>query len=426
MFQHSLNGLNAYSRALDTIGHNLSNSENIGFKKMKLHFSDVYTSLTNNGSAGGVSTPTSVSEFKQGTIVDTTNPLDLAIRGNGFFQVSDNTTSETFYTRNGQFKLKISSYEDSGSIETQKSYLVDANGNYLMGWQKDQPSTGATSPLVISHNLSAGKQTTKIGLDINLKSSMTAIGSDVTFDPKNPQSYNWATSTEVYDSKGDSHELATYYVKTQDNTWNVYTRLDDELQPTEAEPQELSFSAAAQLTGFTPFVRNFTLTGSTNATLSAITIDMTGSTQYDEKSTLNKLANDGYGYGHLNSFRVEYDGTVVGEYSNGYSQSLGRVALARFTSPEGLLAVGGNLWAETINSGAVELWPDAATASASTNSGSKLEGWGAIQSGAIEQSTTETADDMVALVIMQRNYQANAKGVETQDKMIQSLLDMKR
>lgn len=427
MFQNSLNGLTAYSRALDTVGHNLSNSENVGYKKMRLHFSDVLTSATGGG-GGGVSAPTSFSEFKQGNIVDSTNPLDMAIRGNGFFQVTDDTTGETFYTRNGQFRLKIASYADSADIKSQKSYLVNAAGNYLMGWQTGQPSTGPTSPLVISHDTSDGKPTTTLGMNINLESKVNVIADDKTFDPNTPYSYNWATSVKVFDNDGQPHDLKSYFVKKDTNQWEVYTRLDAGLIPGETEPQPILFSDTSNLKDFTPMTRSFTLPAKADGTIptiAPITIDLTGSTQFNEKSTLNEETNDGYAFGYLQNFRVEYDGTIVGDYSNGFASTLGRVALARFTSPEGLLPVGGNLWAESPDSGTLELWPDIATAAASTSSNQKLEGWGAIQTKAIEQSTTETASDLVDMVVMQRNYQANAKGIETQDKMIESLLNIR-
>lgn len=426
MFQNSLNGLNTFSYALDVVGHDLSNSENVGYKKTNLHFSDSFVSAMGNAYAAGATEASSVANFGQGTVTDTGNPLDLAISGNGFFQISRGRTAsagDTFYTRNGQFRLEIESYASSGENGTRNSYITDGNGNYLMGWNAGVASTAPTAPITISQNTSAGSPSTSVGLGLNLDSGAEPP-SNPDFDPANARTYNWATTVQVYDSSGSAHDLTTYYAKSeQANTWNVYARLDG-LEPVEGGgARPLVFSATGSEPVTTPMTYNFTLSG--GASMSAITVDLGASTQYGNNFSRDQTSVNGYATGNLKKIHIDTDGTIYGDYTNGTTASLGRVALTRFTSPEGLAHMGGNLWQATAKAGTLEIWPDPATANASTASRDKLAGWGSIRAGAVEKSTVDSAEDMVDLITMQRNYQANAKGIETQDQMLQSLLSIR-
>ncbi len=125
-FQQGLSGLNASSRALDTIGNNIANSGTVGFKNSTTVFADVFAaSLVGAGAAPiglGAKVSTVAQQFTQGNISVTNNPLDVAINGGGFFEVQT-AAGDPLYTRNGQFQL-----DKSG-------YIVNAQGGRLTGLQ---------------------------------------------------------------------------------------------------------------------------------------------------------------------------------------------------------------------------------------------------------------------------------------------------
>ena len=425
MFQNSLNGVNAFSRALDIIGHNLSNSENIGYKKQGIHFSEALSSAGQNSSTAGISAPEPMNEFKQGVVIETNNPLDIAIRGNGVFQVSQGravSPDKTFYTREGQFKLEIDSIESSGNAATQRSYITTGGGNYLMGWGPGVSSTQPTAPLVISHAQNPGKTTSDLKLNVNLDARSEPVTKP--FDITDPTTYTWATTTKSFDSQGTPHDLTIYFARTDEYAWNTYTSLDRNPPIAGNAPQQIRFDRTGRIEPGTTIATAFN-SPSPPATVSPISISLDNSTLFSDNSSANSLENDGYGNGWLKGISVAPDGTINGEYSNGFAAPLGRIALARFKSPEGLTTIGGNLWFPSNNSGPAELWPDT-TVSSAANAAAKdqIAGWGALQSQSIEKSTTDTAADLINLVVMQRNYQANAKGIETQNSMIQSLLNI--
>ena len=131
-FHHGLSGLNAASKSLDVSGHNIANSNTIGFKKSRAEFNEMVASAMGTGqcpgSAGagiGVSVAAVTQQFSQGVITPTANGLDMAINGDGFFVV--NTPSGTAYTRNGAFQLD------------KNGFLVTANGDKVQGWAMPMP-----------------------------------------------------------------------------------------------------------------------------------------------------------------------------------------------------------------------------------------------------------------------------------------------
>ncbi len=107
------------------------------------------------------------------------------------------------------------------------------------------------------------------------------------------------------------------------------------------------------------------------------------------------------------------DGTILGRYSNGQTKPLAQVALANFTSPEGLAPLGNNVWAETAKSGpALVGVPGTGTL-------------GALQSGTVEESNVDLTAQLVDMITAQRNYQANAQTIKTEDALMQTLVNLR-
>jgi flagellar hook protein FlgE len=163
-FQQGLSGLNATSRDLQVIGNNIANANTYGAKASRAEFADMYAMALNGAGTAGIGIGTNLAAvsqlFTQGNITTTTNPMDLAINGAGFFQLTDGK-SPTSYSRNGQFKVDRDGFVVSDGGLRLMGYAADALGNV-------QP--GQAVPLQLPTAGVAPKPTTKIQLEMNLDS----------------------------------------------------------------------------------------------------------------------------------------------------------------------------------------------------------------------------------------------------------------
>jgi flagellar hook protein FlgE len=216
-FQQGLSGLNAASKTLEVIGNNVANSNTVGFKESQAQFADVFAnSLTGSGGSQiGIGTKLNQvsQQFTQGNLTASNNPLDMAVNGAGFFQLSN--SGSKVYSRNGQFHLS-----DTGEI-------VNANGAKLMGYAVNDAGvlqTGAPVALKMKTNDIEPKSTTQVTSVLNLDGRATVPTAP--FSITDPLSYNNATSVSVFDSQGNSHVLQTFYVKNSPNSWSVYATND--------------------------------------------------------------------------------------------------------------------------------------------------------------------------------------------------------
>ncbi|HEX5463678.1 MAG TPA: flagellar hook-basal body complex protein, partial [Burkholderiales bacterium] len=149
------------------------------------------------------------------------------------------------------------------------------------------------------------------------------------------------------------------------------------------------------------------------ATPLALSLDLTGSTQFGSAFGVSTLDQDGYASGQLAGFAISDDGTVQGRYSNGQSRMLGQMVLANFADPQGLQPLGNNAWGETSASGQPLI--------GSPGSGTL----GQVQSGALEDSNVDLTAQLVDMITAQRSYQANAQTIKTQDAVMQTLVNLR-
>lgn len=418
-FQQGLSGLNGASHGLDVVGNNVANADTVGFKSSVSHFADVYANSLGGTGAGQAGIGTAImavqQQFTQGNITTTSNPLDLAINGQGFFRMSDNGTIT--YTRNGQFHLDSSGYvvDDSGRHLT--GYGVDANGNVV---QSDP------SDLRIISSTQAPKTTTATSANLNLNADSSAI--TATFDPNDPTTYTNSTSLSVYDSQGFAHTVSLYLIKNSTtNAWNVQATVDGTATSyvtlnggAAGASTPMAFNGSGVLTTTMPVTVSVDLAGVATAlgrTASAtsplaFTLDFTGSTQFGSPFSVNSLTQDGYASGQLSGLSVGKDGVILGTYTNGQSSALGQVVMANFNNPNGLTPLGNNQWAETSESGLPQV---------GTPGTSNL---GVLQSAAVEDSNVDLTAELVSMIELQRVYQANAQTIKTQDTVLQTLVNL--
>ncbi len=403
-FQHGLSGLDAASKNLDVIGNNVANANTVGFKGSRTQFADVFaTSVSSSiGTDIGIGTRVAAvaAEFTQGNIAVTSDPLDLAINGQGFFRMDNNGAIS--YTRNGQFQLD------------RNGYIVNSRGDRLTGYPSNAAGaivTAAPIDLQLTTQGVPPSATTAATVGANLDARAAVIAAP--FNLNDATTYNSATSMSVYDSLGNPHTLSVYFAKTAANTWDLYASLDGTQVGAGAAGSLVFQSNGALDTAASTFPSLSVALANGATTPFAFNVDFTGTTQFGSAFGVTQLAQDGYAAGQLTGFSVDDRGVILGRYSNGQSRAQGQVALASFTSPQGLQALGSNAWAETAGSGPALI--------GAPQSGSL----GALQSGAVESSNVDLTAELVEMITAQRVYQANAQTIKTQDSLLQTLVNLR-
>jgi flagellar hook protein FlgE len=213
-FQQGLSGLNASSKNLEVIGNNVANANTIGAKSSRAEFGDMYASAINGTSIGiGVNLQAVTQQFTQGNITTTDSPLDLAINGSGFFEVSNG--AQTLYTRNGQFQAN------------KDGFITTDTGLKLVGYPAAKDGTiqpGAAVPLQLPTGGVDPNPTGAIAIEMNLdaRKATTLPATTPQIDFTDAKTYNDATSVTVFDAKGQDVALTYYFQKSATDTWNVY------------------------------------------------------------------------------------------------------------------------------------------------------------------------------------------------------------
>lgn len=405
-FSQGLSGLNVNAKALDVVGNNIANSNTAGFKVANAAFVDVYAaSLAGASQIGiGASIIDINQQFTQGNIKSTSNPLDLAINGQGFYRLSNNGTIT--WTRDGQFHIDKDGYLVNNAGYRLTGYPTDANGNIVPSTPDDIHIDTADLP---PRATGASPAATGLQIGLNLDSRESVIAAP--FDINNPATYNSSTSATVYDSLGNAHLLTLYFKKTGAGAWDLYTSLDGGAA---AGPTALTFDASGKLTAPTNGIISQSHAITTGATSPLdFDLNLTGSTQYGSLFGVNSIIQDGYASGRLSGLTVAPDGTIQGRYSNGQSRDLAQVVLGNFNNPNGLISLGNNQWAETAESGQAVIGVPGSSS------------LGVIQASALEESNVDLTEELVKLITFQRAYQANAQTIRTQDQIQQTLVNLR-
>ena len=440
-FSQALSGVNAASQQLDVIGNNISNSQTKGFKSGSVQFSDVFAN-----SAVGLGTRVSgiLQDFSSGSLESTGRNLDIAIAGDGFLRFQQE--GQVGYSRNGQLTMTADGYLENAQGARLMGYgladATDVNSGVVTGGQPgvlnipaaDMPAsaTGATGTGIdILLNLDAATVADDTST-ATLYNDLTAKNAEDT-TAQTSIAYNYSTSFTVYDSQGAQHNATLYFQKTSENNWVARTALDGVL--TSSDPAlELEFDTSGRLSQITgadgidvdvtanpvewpdlTFTAAADGSGQLAGGVETITtnFNMAGTTQRAGDSTVKSLAQDGYAPGALVGISFADDGTIVGNYSNEKTVDLGQIALATFRNPEGLTPSGDNLFAATAASGN-ELLGTAGTGTL-----------GSIESETLEASNVDLTQELVNLIIAQRNYQANTNSIRTQSEVMDQIAQLR-
>lgn len=450
-FYLSLTGMMGAARSLDVIGNNIANSQTIGFKGSKAHFADIFTAVSPRGGASqataeGVTNIKLNQDFNQGSITGSTNPLDVAIGGNGFFRLQNGR--EVTYTRDGRFQLDFDANDDTNVTLVSKDKRAVTGYNVTYGADPTGTVQVSNPPQPIKFNLfMPGLASTGVSMVANLDSRATPPIL-TTFDPNDPGSFNHSTGVTVYDDrqpttidgvsdgtydpKNHSHDLKLYWVRTDPatapNTWQVYTVLDTPSQTNPVNgPFTMSFDTTGKIiSGAALPPQSFTLDD--GSVMGPLSIDMANTTQYGTPFRIDDMSKaDGYLGGGIDpstGFRVADNGEVWGHYSNGQQRRVGQLVLSNFVKVDALIPVGDGQWMK--NDDPVMGTGKESFGIPGGGSGQDGLGMGFIKGGAYEVSNVDLSIELVGLIEQQRNYQVNAQTFKIQDEVLQNLINTVR
>lgn len=386
-FSQSLSGVNAASSQLDTIGNNISNSQTVGFKSSSTQFADIYA----NSQGLGTRVADTVQNFGTGSLETTGRSLDLAIAGDGFFQFSQN--EQMAYSRNGQLTMSADGYFENA----QGARLTDQQGE----------------PLQVTGFSQGSQVTTGVQSEFNLDAEAETINPPGGFDQNDSDTYNYVTNAgTVYDSLGVAHDMSMYYTKTGDNAWEANAVVEGEVVGTSAD-MEFDPSSGALTNGGVITANVPTATLGTGAADMDFDINLENNTQYGSDFELRDFAQDGNTSGTFVGVDITENGEIMANYSNGNSGEVGTIGMANFRNPEGLTPEGDNLWTATEESGAALL--------GQAGSGQI----GSLESGTVEASNVDLTQELVDMIIAQRNFQANNNAIQTQSDILETVTNLR-
>ena len=400
-------------------------------------------------------------EFTSATLSDLADDINASDSLGGISAEIDATTGDLAITNalGTDLRFAISSLDTTDSLAVQgpsgSSVQLDLIGGDTAA------AVGGSVNLILAEGVSLGNPNPALsGLFGGIAETDLEPFTINSFDPVNQDTYNSATSVTLFDSLGNPHVMTQYFVKepfVEDditapaNRWSMYVQIDGEdigdpdislEPPLNALPTMASFnlqfdesgqllpfeSDTVHITNWTPVDVNGDPSGALGpvnilegavlpipdpAISSNFVIDLGDSTQFGSNFAVNQINQNGFTTGRLNGLDIADDGSIFARYTNGENQVLAQLVLANFSNNQGLSSIGGTSWAESFESGEPII---GVAGSASL---------GGISSGALEDSNVELSDELVQLIIAQRNFQANAKTIQTADAVTQTIINLR-
>ncbi len=393
-----ISGLRAHQTMLDVTGNNIANVNTAGFKSSQVQFQDTLSQVLSNAGAAqpgiggtnpaqvglGVKVAGVTTNFQQGASQLTNRQTDMMISGDGFFVVAKG--GEQLYSRAGAF-----SFDALGQ-------LVTPDGGMVQGWAADGAGTiDLNSPL------------TALRLPVSTLMGAEATTS-ATFEGNLP--YNAAVGTtlnrqvDVFDGTGAPHSMNLGFTRTATG-WNVAGSVAG---TTSTQTGTVTFHTDGTLN----VIAFAALPADATVGTQAIAVNLTKLTSFAGLETVTAADQNGRAAGGLQSFAINSDGTLLGSFSNGLKQAIGRVAIGNFGNPSGLEKSGSSLYRPTVNSG------DAQVGAAGSG------GRGVLSGGSLEMSNVDLSAEFTNLIVAQRGFQANSRVITTSDEVLQELVNLKR
>ena len=394
----AVSGMLANSNWLSNISQNVANANTTGYKDTGTEFSTIVDEVGNASSAaGGVTAAATSMNTQQGSVVGTTTSTDLAVKGDGYFIVSD-ANGDIYLTRNGSFTPDA------------EGNLVNSAGYYLMGYDARAGAATGTSNslagLVKVNTIASGEAataTTSGTLAVNLPSTDATATS-----PTTPE-----TSLVVYDNLGAAHTIDLTYTYTSTSTdtngdpvYNWSVSVDDATNNTSLGTSALSFDANGNLSSGSPLT--FTVQNG-----ASVSLDVSNTTQLASSFAVNQATANGNAPSSLTGVTISTDGELDFQYSNGVSSPGYDIPLATVASEDNLTSINGNAFQANQNSGTVRV------GTAGTG------GLGSVASSSLEDSTVDLATELTNMIQAQSAYQANSKVFQTGADLLDILNNLK-
>ncbi len=400
-----ISGLRSHQTLMDVVGNNIANVNTAGYKASTVTFEETLSQTIQGVGAAtearGGSNPiqiglgTRVSAitpiFTQGASQVTGRSTDLAIQGDGFFIVEQE--GNRAYTRAGNFTL-----DSEGN-------LVASDGAFVMGWLAQLDGT-----------VDINRPVEKIQLPVSqvidpVPTSVVDIGGNIPADAAIGESQT--TTLTIYDSIGNTHELAVTFTKTGANTWDLSATIGGVAATLSSTTVTFNTDGSLASAG------QVTVSGITPPGADPLTFDLDFATssplvQFGGAPSMAAFSQDGNAIGFLRDIQIGSDGSIVGLFSNGWTKTLAVVGTATFTNPAGLVRAGNTRFEESVNSGPALVGNPGAG------------GRGLLASGTLEMSNVDLATEFTNMIIAQRGFQANSRVITASDEILADLVNMKR
>ncbi len=464
-----ISGLNAYQSQIDMISNDIANVGTTGYKGQNMTFADMYYQTQGAASgptqtSGGVD-PQQVglgvkvnsieTNFSQGGLQTTGINTDMAINGDGFFILRNTDGSgQPVYTRDGAFSLSSSGvlYDPASGMAVQ-GFMADQNGVVN---SSGTPGT-LTIPIGLAMQAAAtgGPNAVKSGpandnvFDMSLGGALDQSQYALAASGGTPA--NKVVTTTIYDSLGNAHQATITFAPdaatplpatvnnnsgtavapatrwqytvsfsdgttTTSNTGEVFFDANGQFINTSSSPTgtpvHAQGTAPSAASGDALVLSGFTA-GNNSTAPQTIGLDFSNMVSLAGSSTATVLNQNGYAAGTLSNISVGQDGTITGAFTNGQQKTVGQVALATFQNEDGLSRTGGNGFQQTAASGLAQV-------------GAAASGrFGAIVSGSLEESNVSLADAFTKMIVAQRAFEANTRGISTADQNMQDVLNIR-
>ncbi|MCK1336588.1 flagellar hook protein FlgE [Bradyrhizobium sp. LB1.3] len=398
-----VSGMNAQSNKLSTVSDNIANVNTTGYKRASTEFSSlILKSGSGNYDSGAVETTVRYAISDAGNYQFTTSATDLAVQGNGFFVVQD-PNGNNFLTRAGAF------------VPDSTGNLVNSAGFQLMGYNIANGATptvaangfGGLQVINVNQMALQASPSTKAAVDANLDPSAAIIAG-----PPGPGAYTSKTSVVTYDNIGNAVTVDVYAAKTAANTWQI--QLYD------------SSTGTALAGGLNTFTFDVTATGKGKlaaASPTSLTVTIPGGSSFNmDLSAMTQVASsfdfkatvDGNAPSAVEKVNIDDKGVVTAVLKNGTELPSFQIALANVPSPDHLTPEVGNVYSPNLDSGNVQVGL------------AGQGGLGTIQSGALEDSNVDLADELTAMIEAQRGFTANSKSFQTGADLLDVVVNLKR
>jgi flagellar hook protein FlgE len=385
MFQalfNSLSGLFSFSRSLNTVSNNVSNMNTPGFRGSDSFFANVSGGRGTRISGEGLRT-------QSGDIRQTGNATDLAVDGEGYFILSDQSGNQ-YYTRAGQFR-----FDDDGllvdSVSGYRVMAFDASGNLTTIDFDNYRSIPAVA-------------TTQVSISGNIAAVAAASP---------PQTTN-VNTIRVFDAQGGTHSLTATFTSTTPGVFQVKVTNEAGV---EIGSGEVRFGAGGTLTaGFTSVVANLPVAGGTQA----ITFDFGAPGSFGGMTSLSSVPSnltsrvvDGHAVLAVNEIKFNERGILELVYSASERREGPQVALVRFPNESALQLDGGRLIS-------------GATVTDRNLGRPTQSGFGRIAGGSLEMSNVDLTQEFADMIIIQRGYQASSRVMSVSNEMLEQLYNSTR